>query len=143
MITVKHKAGRFIADLRSVCYVTFRFLFKSYVEMRVKIKNSPCLPVDMQEEDWLKIGGWKSGFRTKTNRERIAVYRKTRTGVLQTAIYDRYPNGMFIVSNVLTHPLDIDIVFCLEVPYKRWWWPVFPWAGGTYPPNQNFKYQVK
>lgn len=143
MITVKHKAGRFIADLRSVVYVSFLFFLKSEVEIRVKIKNTDNLPVDWEEEDWLKIGGWKSGFKTKTNRERIAVYRKTRTGVLQTAIYDRYPNGTFNVSNVVTHPLDVDIVFCLDVPYNKWWWPVFPWAGGTFPPDNNFKYQVK
>lgn len=149
MITVKHKAGKFLPNLKALIYVLWNVGFSKKWHFVDFEATKDILRTD-GNTSWMKIYGVKSSIETTTNSESLAVYRTNKKGNLETAYY--YRDGESHSDNWYTlgikeHDFRTDgDVFKREFAIKRRWkeWiPCFPWAGGKTPPDKNIQYKIK
>jgi hypothetical protein len=92
------------------------------------------------ENDWLKSFGTKNGVKTSTNREEIAAYRKVSTGNLFTFETCKYVNFPDKPTRFINNKRGF---ISRQVITLKYWIPVGSWAGGTYPTDNTFSYELK
>jgi len=149
---IKHKAGR----KRSSYFITLRlwsivwlyklrgfkygFKPKVQVEFRFDLIDSNYHNQRDLENDWLKGFGTKNGINTDTNKEEIAAYRKLSTGNLftfETCKYVNFPDKSTRIVNTKRGFISRQVITL------KHWIAVGSYAGGTYPPDNTFTYQLK
>lgn len=149
-VTVKHKKGSFYADWYSTIRIFFFMLWRDEVEVTLFMNHNVLRKI--QTLDWLKICGWKSWVKTSTNVEEIAAYRKWgKLGYqdfdMEFGVYKRIGNGMWFISDesrpqdISTNPYQYVIKYNIKRP-KGCWIPVFPYAGGTDLPENDYSYTL-
>lgn len=143
---IKHKKGRFSPSIftRIWCwsyYLFAKLLGNSRIEVTLEFsEESKYYMGNVNQFDWLKAFGCKSGTKTITNREFIIAYRYIpMNDVFQVCQYIREPITGFTVSYI-KEVKSGKVTFGLPLKYR---FPVAPYAGGNEKPKTSFKYKLK
>lgn len=137
-VTVKHKKGYFRSDFKStlICIIMFywyKFLFVRRVRVSVEM-NQPYYKTGVDQNDWCKVFGAKTGVNTETNHEMMLAYRYSLDKEWETAIYLRLPNEGFDTFDERKGKNRSDVISLIG------FLPVFPWAGGNTTPKNDYSY---
>lgn len=143
-VTVKHKAGKFYPNLWAIIYVCWKLMFKKVATVSVQFDRPQDITEDLEEHDFLKICGWKSGIKTETNSESMLVYR-SKHDTIEFGKYYRDGKNVQAFRSAWDYAYgDFSVSFKKEIQRRKGEWiPCFPWSGGTHPPKKDYSYKLK
>ena len=147
---VKHRKGSFRSQWHATARLWAKFIWLRLMGNKVAIvelvfgMDSTYNQNSINQMDWLKAFGCKSGINTPTNSEHIAAYRYLpKKNTFQVCLYKREPNKGFTVVDLKSAELKgIRVSFQIKVPLTECL-PVGAWAGGDQAPEEDFQYQLK
>ena len=140
---VKFKAGSFYPQWHVVLRFALRLAFVRGAKfvVRTTVKS---LYTSNDQPDYLKIGGFKSGIKTRTNDETLMAFRYlVKEDEFEFVHYRRDQDRLKFTKHTCAKPSDNrEIEMYIE---RRWgeWLPAFPYAGGDCPPHKDFEIDVK
>jgi len=96
MFAIKFTAGKALPNLKSVFQSIIAFRKHRKVKVTVTFDSS-IIGAMTGTTNWLKIGGYKSGWLTRTNNEELVAIRVYPSGVVELCNYKR--RGMKLSFN--------------------------------------------
>ena len=129
MFAIKFKAGRAWPNLKSIFQSILAFRKHRKVKVTVTFDGS-IIGAMTGGTKWLKIGGWKSGWLTRTNNEELVAIRVYPSGVVELCNYSRRGEKLSFnnIHAMGTPDRATSVSFILERPinsamrYVAWGW---------------------
>ena len=129
-VYVKHKANSPWPNFAAALYVWRKLLFKRKARVTITV-GADISNASTGTDMWLKACGWKSGWHTKSNNERLIAYRIIGPCV-EFCRYERRGERLFF-DNIRARGIGrlISVTYEIEKPKNSAMrWPAIPWSEG-------------
>jgi hypothetical protein len=136
MYPIKFRAGRALPNLKSV-FQSIR-AFRRHRKVKVTVTFDGSIVGAMTgSTNWLKIGGYKSGWLTRTNNEELIAIRVLPSGIVELCNYKRRCEKLSFnnIHSMRVPDKVVSVSFILERPinsamrFVAWGWNE---GGGEY-----------
>jgi len=129
MFAIKFKAGKALPNLKSIFQSILAFRGHRKVKVTVTFDGS-IVGAMTGGTKWLKIGGYKSGWLTRTNNEELIAIRVLPSGIVELCNYKRRGEKLSFnnIHAMGTPDRVTSVSFILERPvnsamrYVAWGW---------------------